>query len=143
MSNTNGNDIRDDVRDVVLVVDDDAISRRLMSIMLKNMGFRAIGVEDGDNLIFSCEYFSNVKAILMDMNMPKLDGYKTTRKIRNLFKQKSNTDYIPIIAVTVDENSEKCIKAGCDIHLLKPVGKEALAESLQSVGLNPVANSTR
>jgi CheY-like chemotaxis protein len=121
---------------LILIVDDDEISRKLLSYLLKNMGFRTLGVGDGYYLTYSCEYFSNISAILMDMNMPKLDGYKTTKKIRKLCEKKV-VDYLPIIAVTVDENKEKCLKAGCDFYLLKPVGKEMLAEALQTIGLHP------
>jgi CheY-like chemotaxis protein len=127
-------------RELILIVDDDEISRTLFSHMLKNMGFRTLCVEDGYYLTYSCEYFSNVSAILMDMNMPKLNGYKATKKIRKLCN-KSVVDYIPIIAVTVDENKDKCLKAGCDLYLLKPVSRELLAQSLQNVGLHPVLSS--
>jgi CheY-like chemotaxis protein len=124
--------------ETILIIDDDDISRRILSIMLNNMGFRAISVEDGHYVTFSCEYFSHIKAILMDMNMPKLDGYKTTRKIRDLYKKIKSNDYVPIIAVTGEENAEKCIKAGCDLHLLKPVSNESLADALKKVGLHPL-----
>jgi CheY-like chemotaxis protein len=124
--------------DTILIVDDDNISRRLLSIMVKNMGYRTLCVEDGFYLTFSCGYFSHINAILMDMNMPKLDGYKTTRKIRDLYKKMKSNEYVPIIAVTVDENKEKCIKAGCDLHLLKPVSNETLTEALKEIGLHPL-----
>jgi CheY-like chemotaxis protein len=125
-------------KETILIVDDDDISRRLLSIMLNNLGFHAICVEDGEYLTFSCGYFSHINAILMDMNMPKLDGYKTTRKIRDLYKKMKSNEYVPIIAVTVDENKDKCIKAGCDLHLLKPVSNETLAEALKEIGLHPL-----
>jgi CheY-like chemotaxis protein len=122
---------------VILIVDDNDINRKLMSLMLNNMGFRTLCIEDGYYLTFSCKYFSHINAILMDMNMPKLDGYKTTRKIRKLLKKEKSNDYMPIIAVTVDENKNKCLKAGCDLHLLKPITVEKLSESLRIVGLHP------
>jgi len=125
-------------KDLIMIVDDDQISSKLMAIMLKNMGFRTLCVEDGNCLTFSCEFFSSIKAILMDMFMPKMDGYKTTREIRKLFNQRTDVDYVPIIAVTVDTNKEKCLKAGCDLYLLKPISKENLAESLITFGLHSV-----
>ncbi len=128
----------DTSRDLIMIVDDDQISSKLMAIMLKNMGFRTLCVEDGSCLTFSCEYFFSIKAILMDMNMPKMDGYATTREIRKLFRQRTDVDYVPILAVTVDTNKEKCLKAGCDLYLLKPVSVENLAEALRTFGLHPV-----
>jgi CheY-like chemotaxis protein len=130
-------------QDLILIVDDDGISRRLLSMMVQNMGFRTLCVEDGYYLTFSIAYFSNVKAILMDMQMPKLDGYQTTRKIRSLFKQSKSIDHLPIIAVTVDDNRAKCIKAGCDLHILKPIDRDILADSLRSIGLVPISNYTK
>jgi CheY-like chemotaxis protein len=129
--------------ETILIVDDDDISRRLLSVMLKNMGFHSISVEDGQCVTFSCEYFSHIHAILMDMNMPKLDGYKTTRKIRDLYKKMNCNEYVPIIAVTGEENAEKCLRAGCDLHLLKPVSNESLADALQKVGLHPLPITKR
>jgi CheY-like chemotaxis protein len=124
--------------ETILIVDDDDISRRLLSIMLKKMGFHSISVEDGEYVTFSCEFFSHIHAILMDMNMPKLDGYKTTRKIRDLYKKMKCNEYVPIIAVTGEENAEKCFKAGCDLHLLKPITNESLADAFKKVGLHPL-----
>jgi CheY-like chemotaxis protein len=128
-------------KDVILIVDDDDISRKLLSIMIRNMGFRTLSVEDGNCLTFSCEYFLNIKAILLDMNMPKLDGYKTAQKIQKLFKHMDPLDIPPIIAVTVDENKDKCLKAGCKGYVKKPIMKEQLAQALEEVGLNPAYKS--
>jgi CheY-like chemotaxis protein len=125
-------------QDMILVVDDDEISRLILSSMLKKMGFRTLCIEDGYYLTFSCEYFSTVKAILIDMHMPKLDGYKTVQKIRKLYKQNKIPEYLPIIAVTVDDNKEKCIRAGCDGYLAKPVSFEGVAAALREAGLKPV-----
>jgi CheY-like chemotaxis protein len=138
MSDSGAPHDRHESKDMILVVDDDEISRMILSSMLKKMGFRALCIEDGCYLTFSCEYFSTVKAVLLDMHMPKLDGYKTVQRIRKLYKQNKIPDYLPIIAVTVDENREKCLKAGCDGYLAKPVSFESVAQALREAGLKPV-----
>ena len=125
----------DSIRDLILIVDDDKISSRLLSIMLQNLGFRTLCIEDGYYLTFSCAYFNHIKAIFMDMMMPKLDGYETTKKIRKLLKKEEPTYHIPIIALTVNEDSQKSLQAGCDLHLVKPVSPDTLARSLRSFGL--------
>jgi CheY-like chemotaxis protein len=127
----------DGTRDLILIVDDDNISRRLLSIMLQNLGFRTLCIDDGDYLSFSCSYFTHISAIFMDMMMPKLDGYKTTEKIRKLLKKEKYFYHLPIIALTVSEDSRKSLKAGCDLHLVKPVSPDMLADSLRSFGLLP------
>jgi CheY-like chemotaxis protein len=125
----------DSSRDLILIVDDDKISRRLLSILLQNMGFRTLCIEDGYYLTFSCSYFTQIKAILMDMGMPKLDGYTTTKKIRKLLKKGKSTYHMPIFAVTASENGKKCLKAGCDLHIVKPISREMLTQCFQEFGL--------
>jgi CheY-like chemotaxis protein len=132
---------RSELKDVILIVDDDDISRKLLSIMVKNLGFRTLCVEDGQYLTFSCEYFLHIKAILLDMNMPKLDGYKTAQKLKKLFKRMDQLDIPPIVAVTGDDNKEKCLKAGCDGYVKKPIVRDQLAQTLREVGLNPTQES--
>jgi CheY-like chemotaxis protein len=120
---------------LILIVDDDKISRRLLSIMLQNLGFRTLCIEDGYYLSFSCAYFTHIKAIFMDIAMPKLDGYKTTKKIRALLKKNNLPYHMPIFAITVNKDGKKSLKAGCDLHLVKPVSPEIISQSLRSFGL--------
>jgi CheY-like chemotaxis protein len=127
-------DVQEDVtRDVVLVVEDDKLTMRLLSVMLQNLGFRVMCVEDGKYLTFSLRYFAQVKAILMDMEMPYLDGYKTTRMIRRMLR--GTEMRIPIFAVTASGDVDRSYSAGCDLHLVKPVDRDVLAHSFLSYGL--------
>ena len=121
---------------VILIVDDDATTRTMLSAFVKKLGFRAITLADGSDLTFSCSFFANIKAILMDMNMPKLDGYKATKEIRKIYQHHQDLSHLPIIAVTGVENSEKkCLKAGCDLYVQKPVSLDVLKEAFESLKL--------
>ncbi|MDC0336365.1 response regulator [Pseudodesulfovibrio sp.] len=68
--------------------------------------------------------------ILMDIQMPTMDGYEATRCIREI-EQKQSDDPVPIVAVTANaftEDREKCLAAGCSGYLAKPVSKQALLQ---------------
>jgi len=120
---------------LVLVVDDDRLSRTLHAGLVRKLGFQPLCLDDAYDLVFSLKYFVNISAILMDMNMPVLDGYKATRKIRSLYKELNRPGHLPIIAISgVEGNENKCIKAGCDLYLGKPVSFKTLTEALKSVG---------
>ncbi len=71
--------------------------------------------------------------ILMDIQMPEMDGYEATRAIRNRERNKAGTEHIPIIAMTAHAmkgDEERCIEAGMDAYVTKPVRTEALFEAI-------------
>ena len=109
-------------RELIIVVDDDRVSREIVAGLLNKLGFKTICLEDGHYLTFSCSYFSHVKAVMMDMDMPVLNGFKATKKIRQVCRNNPALDHLPIIAVSgVESDEKKCIRAGCDALLRKPV----------------------
>ncbi|NLJ73205.1 MAG: response regulator [Syntrophomonadaceae bacterium] len=114
----------------VLLVEDVAISRRLIGLMLEQMGYKIIEAANGEECLKILNY-CEPDIILMDMQMPILDGYKTTRIIRQNNKYKN----IPIIALTayaMTSDFNKCIEAGCSHYLSKPFTKIQLAELLNT-----------
>ncbi len=126
-------------RELIIVVDDDRVSREIMAGFLEKLGFTTICLEDGHYLTFSCSYFAHVKAIMMDMNMPVLNGYKATKRIRKVCRKNPALDHLPIIAVSgVEFDDHKCIKAGCDALLKKPLTIKRLYDAL--VDCNVVCN---
>lgn len=110
----------------ILVIDDSPDNQVLLSRMLGSSGANVTVAENGEKAlqIVSTNTFD---LILTDIQMPGKDGYQTTREIRaNGFKG-------PIIALTahaLPEEREKCLEAGCDEHLAKPISRAALIESV-------------
>lgn len=105
----------------ILLAEDDLVSRNMMTIILKNDGFQVIAVENGQEAISA---FENGKfgLVFMDINMPVLDGYYATAQIR--LKEKSGNSHTPIIAMTayaLKGDREKCLEAGMDDYLTKPI----------------------
>ena len=105
----------------VLLAEDDLVSKNMMTIILKKNGFEVSTVENGRDAISA---FQNEKfdLILMDINMPFMDGYTATSLIRA--QERTMEHYTPIIAMTayaLKGDREKCLKAGMDDYLSKPI----------------------
>ena len=113
----------------VLLVEDVAVSRRLVAILLTKAGMT---VEEAENGLIALakgkaalESGKPYDLVFMDMQMPEMDGYEATRRLREEGYDR------PIIALTAHalvEEREKCIQAGCDHFATKPIDKEALLE---------------
>jgi signal transduction histidine kinase/CheY-like chemotaxis protein/HAMP domain-containing protein len=114
----------------VLVVDDDERNVFALSHLLQKYGFEVDVCEDGEE---SIEFFKKQKEtdlVLMDIMMPKVDGYEAIREIRKL----DNGKDVPIIVLTakaMKENRDKCLKAGANDYLTKPIDVEKLLSLLQ------------
>ncbi|WP_161599305.1 response regulator [Reinekea blandensis] len=108
----------------VLVVDDDLRNTYTLSKILSNEGFRVSIADNGQLALDKLSKDSNIALILMDIMMPVMDGYETIARIR---AQHSET--LPIIALTakaMPEDRQKCLSAGADDYLPKPVDLEQL-----------------
>jgi CheY-like chemotaxis protein len=113
----------------VLVVDDDALTRRIAKEMLARLGYDSDEVVDGEEALDAlghCAY----AAVLMDCYMPKMDGFDATAALR---QREGRTRHTPVIAMTVSGSSEtahRCGIVGVDSFLVKPVGQGDLEELL-------------
>ena len=116
----------------ILLVEDTVDNQFLMKAFLKNAPWNLDIAENG---AIGVEKFKTGKydLVLMDMQMPVMDGYTATREIRKWEKEKDMTE-TPIIALTayaLAEEFRKSIEAGCNGHITKPVKKAKLIESIQ------------
>ncbi len=112
----------------VLVVDDNKTNRLVAARLLKTIGCDALMVSSGQEAIDACET-QVFDAVLMDCQMPEMDGFEATQKIHAL----ANLAALPIIALTASalvENQERCAAAGMTGFLSKPVGKADLRDVL-------------
>lgn len=116
----------------ILLVDDSEDNRFLVQAYLKNTNYKLDTAENGRIAID--KFQSHVyDLILMDVQMPEMDGYTATKEIRLIEKEKK-LKCTPIIALTahaLKEDEEKSLAAGCDAHLTKPIRKPVLLETLQ------------
>jgi len=116
----------------VLIAEDVEINREIMSAILEITG---IDIDYAENGIIALSLFQKnpekYDLILMDINMPELDGYEATRKIRDLDFAKAQD--IPIIAMTANvfkEDFDRCLAAGMNNHTGKPIDLDDLLEKM-------------
>ena len=102
----------------VLLVEDDFVSRNMATIVLKRNGFEVIAVENGKEAIFAAEN-EQFDLILMDINMPLMDGFTAASVIKK--KEKTHTPIIAMTAYALKEDRQKCIDAGMDDYISKPI----------------------
>lgn len=114
----------------VLVVDDNPVNRKVACGFLKKLGFESDVAEDGKEAL-NCVKKATYGLILMDCQMPVMDGYEATRAIRQHLKGVA----LPIIAVTanaMEGDREKCLAAGMDDYIPKPLRKDVLEKTVFS-----------
>jgi signal transduction histidine kinase/CheY-like chemotaxis protein len=111
----------------ILVAEDAKANQTLIQILLQKMGFQVTIVEDGQQAVDKLRS-ETYDLILMDMQMPVMNGYEATREIKTMGIR------TPVIAVTAHAmkgDEQKCFDAGCDGYLTKPIDKSKLAEAIR------------
>jgi len=115
----------------ILVVEDNTVNQLLISKILAKLGYEFVLAENGLEAVNAVEA-EDFSAILMDCQMPVLDGYQATGQIRNKeFKLKKHTPIIGLTANAMDGDREKCIASGMDEYLTKPINVPALKAMLE------------
>jgi signal transduction histidine kinase/ActR/RegA family two-component response regulator len=116
----------------VLLVEDNELNALLMSAMLKSFGIETVFAENG--LLGLTEFRDRrFDLILMDCQMPVMDGYESTQKIRELERSSPTMPRTPIIAVTSNTmlgDRERCLKSGMDDYIGKPYTRDELLDVL-------------
>jgi len=110
---------------LVLVAEDNEINQRVAVAQLKKRGYRVDVAGDGREAIEMYER-RDYAAIFMDCQMPELDGYRATAEIR---RREGSERHVPIIAMTANNmigDRERCLDAGMDDYIGKPIGFDAL-----------------
>jgi two-component system cell cycle response regulator DivK len=114
----------------VLVVEDQEDNRRIVRDLLATAGFEILEAVTGEEGVAAAEA-NRPDLILMDLDLPVLNGYEATRRIRS----NPALAKIPIIAVTsyaLSGDEEKALAAGCDAYVAKPFSPRALLAKIQS-----------
>lgn len=116
----------------ILVVEDNKLNQLLARKILEKSGLEVIVAENGIEAVAAVQK-DKYACVLMDIQMPEMDGYEATRKIREL--EQVSGEHIPIIALTasaLDVDRELCLKAGMDDYVSKPVDKEKLFSAMKN-----------
>ena len=127
----------------VLVAEDNVVNQRLVKRMLEKMGHTVDIAVDGYQAV-TLAMANRYDVVLMDCSMPEMDGYQATAEIRRLH-QEGALRALPIIALTANalpEDRERCLAAGMDDYLSKPVAREDLRVMLDKYLSGAVAGPT-
>jgi CheY-like chemotaxis protein len=123
----------------VLVAEDNSVNQRLISRLLEKRGHEVNVVKNGLEALRALA-MKNYDLVLMDMQMPELDGLETTARIR--MKETAGGKHQPIVALTANAMSgdeERCRAAGMDGYLTKPIQSEKLDEVLEKYAIESAA----
>lgn len=114
----------------ILIVDDNQDSRELVVKILKNRGYQLIEAVDGEDALEKA-MAERPDLILMDISIPKIDGYEVTRRL----KSRKEFKYTPIIALTAHAmkgDREKAMESGCEGYIAKPINIHELPDLIKS-----------
>jgi len=120
----------------LLLVDDHPANLRLIELFLKGTPLEVDLAESGDKALEMVELFA-YDLILMDLEMPGMDGYATLEAVRALEAARSSSPSIPVIALTAHDSPEdvrRCLEAGFSAHLAKPITSADLLETILEHG---------
>ena len=115
----------------VLVVEDHPVNRKIAQRMLAKLGYQVDLAADGHQAVAATRQ-TTYDAILMDCQMPGMDGFEATRQIRRQEQGRSRTPIIAMTASALAGDRERCLEAGMDDHLPKPVTGASLQRALEN-----------
>jgi signal transduction histidine kinase/CheY-like chemotaxis protein len=122
----------------ILIAEDNSVNRVLLERLLAREGFTYTSVNNGKEAVAGAmrdEY----DVILMDVHMPVLDGYEATKEIRKFEAGRAHrTSIVALTALAIEGDREKCLQAGMDAYLAKPLRPDELYELLRTL---PVAKT--
>ncbi|MCC6394091.1 MAG: response regulator [Bryobacterales bacterium] len=113
----------------ILVAEDNPVNRRLLQRMIEAFGHQVEIVENGRQAVEAAAH-SNYNIILMDCQMPEMDGYTAARTIRSLPSGSHRAAIIATSGSTIPEDREKAVQSGMDAFLIKPFTREQLASAI-------------
>ncbi len=111
----------------ILIVEDLEVNHMLIDRILQRTSANLIWAMDGEEAVELCQQHNDIDLVLMDIRLPKMDGYEATRRIR-----KFRND-LPIIAQTayvMEKNKHKVLDAGCNDLITKPIDKNILLDKV-------------
>ena len=120
-----------------LVVDDSSVIRKIARRILEEMNFHIVEAEDGEQALEICKR-ELPEAVLLDWNMPVMDGYEFLRSLRQL----PDGDRPKVVFCTTENGMDhiaRALDAGANEYIMKPFDKDIIAAKFQEVGLIQLA----
>jgi CheY-like chemotaxis protein len=114
----------------ILLAEDNLLNQKVVLEMLKRLGYRADVAANGFEVLQALQR-QRYNVILMDVRMPELSGLEATRQIRKLWPNSQQPRIIAVTAYALEGDREKCIEAGMDDYISKPVKMDELDSTLR------------
>ena len=121
----------------ILYVEDNPDNMLLVKRVLVASGYNVLEAENGMDGLSVAEN-QDVDLILLDINLPDIDGYEVARRLRS--NKKPALAYVPIIAITANAlrgDAEKALEAGCDVYMSKPINVHELRARVEAFVHSP------
>ncbi len=119
----------------ILLVEDNPVNSRLARHVLEKAGYAVVAADSGLAALSALDH-TRFDLVLMDVQMPVMDGIKTTAKIRE--REKATGEHVPVVALTayaMPGDRARCLEAGMDDYLTKPIQPSALREAIRRLSL--------
>jgi len=113
----------------ILLAEDNEVNQTVIQKMLKRLGFRADLAANGIEAVQALQR-QPYDVVLMDVKMPELDGWEATRQIRRFLPAAEQPEIIAITAYALEGDRERCLAAGMDDYISKPVQMKELRKKL-------------
>jgi CheY-like chemotaxis protein len=105
----------------VLLVEDNPMNQRVVRLMTGRLGYAIDVVSDGQTALQAVAEGQRYDVILMDCHLPEMDGFEATRRIRQLERPSEHTTIIALTASAYAADRQRCLDAGMDDYLAKPI----------------------
>jgi two-component system cell cycle response regulator DivK len=121
----------------ILYIEDNPDNMLLVKRVLQSRGYGFLEARDGNEGLAMAEE-NAVDLILLDINLPDIDGYEVARRLRK--SKKAELAYVPIIAITANAlkgDAERALEAGCDVYMSKPINIRELWARVEAFVASP------
>ncbi|MEQ8818720.1 MAG: PAS domain S-box protein [Sumerlaeia bacterium] len=115
----------------LLLAEDNLVNRKLALRLLQNIGYGQVDVAANGQKVLDALEKQTFDLILMDCQMPGMDGFEATRRIRSLSDNRCKVPVVAMTAYAMQGDRERCLEAGMDDYLTKPIQPEMLKASLE------------
>jgi CheY-like chemotaxis protein len=117
----------------VLLVEDDSINQAVAKSLIESIGCAVTIAQNGKEAVSMMSKSGLFDLVFMDVHMPEMDGYEATKRIREAEKKSStHTTIIGLTALAFKEDMEKCLAAGMDFYLSKPLERDKLIKAIKN-----------